>query len=505
MADSNHDAAEPIAVDISRDGLRAWIRVVIPDGVYATTREKLLDLIERAHLDLNESVLSRVEEWLDLVTRHQEIPPRYLVAEGRPPTQGQDGDFMWLETPDEKAHESDSESRINYYTANTIHTVEAGQVVGRIVQHIPAEVGIDVFGERIKPLKKPVEVKMDAQLALDDHDPTLIVSRAAGRVEYKNHTLSLTEILDIKRDVDFSTGSIEASIDVMVKGTIRDHFEVRTKRSVFVRGAIEAAQVSAGQNVIVQGGILGGNKGRVRAKGDIAVKFCESGRLDAGGDIHVGKALLHSRTRAQGRFIGERGTVIGGQLYARLGARIGTLGCAAGVPTEVSFGPDPLMLAWLRRQQIQRDQDQSTLLRITEALRPVLRKVHILNVAQRRRVAEMLQRIRKLRNRVAVLERQTQDIQQASQSDKAVSVGISKIVHEGVTIQDGYRQTTFREGIKGPLRIERRRMDGVWKIVVVNELTGSIVVLPSRQTDDGALDSQNPVALAGTDPHGLGC
>lgn len=505
MAESNHDAAESIAVEVSRDRLQAWIRVKSPEMVYDLTREDLLAFLEKAHLDLNESVLGRAQEWLDLIARHEEVPSRFLIAEGRAPTPGRDGDFFWLEKTDDQEFDADPEDSINFYTHNKIRTVEAGEKIGRIIQAVPAEAGADVLGERIKPGKQPAEVKLEPQLALADHDPTLVVSRAAGRVEYQNHLLSLTEVLDIKSDVDFSTGSIESSVDVIVKGTVRDHFEVKTRRSVYVRGAIEAAMVSAGQNVVVHGGILGGKEGRIRAKGDIVVKFCEAGRLDAGGDIHVGKALVHSRTRTKGRFISERGTVIGGQLYARLGARIGTLGCAAGVPTVVIVGPDPVMLAWLRRQQIQRDRNLSALLKITEAIRPVLLKIHTLNDAQRHRVAEMLQNAKKLRDRVAAIDRQTRALRRENQPDKNAAVGIAKIGHEGVTIKDGYRQTTFQKGIKGPVRIERRRIDGVSEIVAVNESTGSVTVLPSRQLDDGTIDSLESVVLAGTDPHGRGC
>lgn len=506
MAESNHDVDDALTVEISRDRLQAWIRIKNPEQARNLTREELLSVLQKARLELKEPVLARIAEWFDRIARRQDMPPRFLVAEGRPPTQGRDGDFVWLDKPAVQDPDTDDrEDRVDFYTQNKIHTVEAGQEIGRIIKAIPAEAGVDVLGERIKPLKQPVEVKMDPPLTLAAHDPTLVVSQVAGCVQYKNHTLSIIEVLDIKGDVDFSTGSIESSVDVMVKGTVRDNFTVKTSRSVHVQGAIEAALVSAGQHVFVQGGILGGNQGCIRAKGDIVAKFCEAGRLDAGGDIRIGKSLLHSYARAKGQFVSERGTVIGGHLYARSGACIGVLGCTAGVPTTVSVGPDPLMLAWLRRQKLQRNLQQSTLLRITEALRPVLLKAHILNDAQRRRVGEMLRRTRKLRNQVVALEEKTQNLMRECQPHNNVPIKITKIVHEGVTIKYGFRQTTFRDGIKGPLRIERRRIDGILEIVAINESTGSITVLPSQQLDDGPLDVPESVVLAGTDPHGRSC
>ena len=58
---------------------------------------------------------------------------------------------------------------------------------------------------------------------------------------------------------------------------------------------------------------------------------------------------------------------------------------------------------------------------------------------------------------------------------------VMKIIYPGTTISIGKRATTFGNELKGPVTIEKRKVDNVTEFVAVNQLSGSIHVLPSMR------------------------
>jgi len=50
----------------------------------------------------------------------------------------------------------------------------------------------------------------------------------------------------------------------------------------------------------------------------------------------------------------------------------------------------------------------------------------------------------------------------------------------------GHRQAVLHADLKGPVRIEQRKVENVTEFVAVNQLTGSVTVLPSIALEDAA-------------------
>src|SRR5690606_37538626 len=104
-----------------------------------------------------------------------------------------------------------------------------------------------------------------------------------------NRHLSVQPVVEVKGNIDFETGSMNATTDVLVRGNIQDGFHVHTTRNLSVNGFIEGAEVKAAGDVQVRGGIAGKNKGTVEAGGQIIAKFCNEANLKAQGDIVFAK------------------------------------------------------------------------------------------------------------------------------------------------------------------------------------------------------------------------
>ena len=66
-------------------------------------------------------------------------------------------------------------------------------------------------------------------------------------------------------------------------------------------------------------------------------------------------------------------------------------------------------------------------------------------------------------------------------------VRVSGVIHAGTTISIDLRTVHFDKELKGPISIERREVENVTEFVAVNQLSGSINVLPSMEISGEAL------------------
>jgi hypothetical protein len=60
-------------------------------------------------------------------------------------------------------------------------------------------------------------------------------------------------------------------------------------------------------------------------------------------------------------------------------------------------------------------------------------------------------------------------------------VDVSGTLHPGVVLVFGLREAAVKAPIKGPVRVEERQVKGATEIAVVNEVTASVMVLPSAR------------------------
>ena len=72
------------------------------------------------------------------------------------------------------------------------------------------------------------------------------------------------------------------------------------------------------------------------------------------------------------------------------------------------------------------------------------------------------------------------------------------MIHAGVRVALGMRETRFTKPVHGPVKIEEQKIEGATELVCVNQRTGSVTVLPSVDVDLDALPAAES-APAGDD------
>mgnify|MGYP006292192553 CR=1 FL=1 len=184
---------------------------------------------------------------------------------------------------------------------------------------------------------------------VDPEDPDRLLAERGGYVYYADDgRITVKEELNIRGDVDYSTGDIAFVGDVVVHGQVRTGFTVSARR-VTVHGQVEGAEVRALRRIECPGGIKGGGRALLEAGTNLRAAFCENAVLKAKRHVAVDTNCLHSRVFARGR-LAVQGRITGGEYHFYEGCDVGErLGGGMNAATSLVGGYDP-ELVWLDRR-----------------------------------------------------------------------------------------------------------------------------------------------------------
>lgn len=499
---------------VADDRLAAWIRLPHREhpSFQPPTVEEICSALAERQIVVDDAVRARVGELVRLCEAAPEgagpaeVPERYLVAQGRPPRQPQDDTFEWYEQFRQDEDFDPESDRVCYYSVTAITTVTADTAIGVIRPGAPGAAGVDVFGEAIEPATVPPKrLEVGHGLRRSDERAEELITTIDGRVVISpNGTINVQELLSIPEDVDFETGSIDATISVHVHNAVRINFSVRTPKSLTVGGTIEAANIDVGEDVTCLKGIVGKtNQGYVRAGGVVTARFANEATIEAVGGIRVARSVMTSQLRTQGDILVENGGIIGGRTYARQGVTAGGLGSEAAVATPVTVGVDPQNLA----RAVRLEQDIKTRTKMADQIRakvaPLMAQLKRLTAEQRERATELLSKADELEMSIESLEAEIRELRSIGAAPAPPRVVVSREIHPGVCIAIGPRETRFRHVMHGPVVIEERVVDDVTELVAVNQRTGSLTVLKSTDVDLSAYEQteEETPAAEGTEHH----
>lgn len=482
-------------LEVSEDRLQAWVHVqgLERAGAPLPTVGDVLSFLEQGKIALNDEVKKRVErlvaEILQKASSGSEggltaAPLRFLVAEGRPPTEGEDGRFEWSPELAKLFAQPGENETVDYFARTAFATVDVGTVVGRVVAARNGEPGADVHGGPWPP-RKPwgTAVKLGPGVRLMPGGTGEVVAEACGRVAEERGQVRIYEVVDIAHDVDLTSGSVQSCVDVNVHGSVRSNFRVHTTKSLNVGKAIEAADVNVGGALTVRGGIFGQNAGRIRVGGEVVTHLLSEVDIEAGGNIRFQKEILHSRVHALGSLIGDFGTIIGGTTYAREGVVVGTLGSEAGLATPVAVGVEVEGQRRIRQLERQIKETTKSAEQIRQAINPLMADLKRLAREQRERALELLGKADEADLKATELRATVERLVKQAAPRGVPFVTVNEVAHVGTLFIVDAREARLQKLLHGPVKIELRKVEGATEVVAVNQRTGSITVLPSTLVD----------------------
>jgi uncharacterized protein (DUF342 family) len=168
-----------------------------------------------------------------------------------------------------------------------------------------------------------------------------IVSAIEGKLINANNVLDVEEVLIIKGQVGYGTGHISFPGDVVIEGFVADGFKIKSGASVMAKQTFDATDVSAKKDLVVSGGIIGRGPGLIKTGGCLRAKFLRNCRAASRETIHVNIEIINSKVFTLDSLdMGDKGRILGGEIYAVHGIRAGSIGKKSGRFTSLHCGID---------------------------------------------------------------------------------------------------------------------------------------------------------------------
>ena len=384
-----------------------------------------------------------------------------LIAKGDVPRQGVAGRLEPLfGTHKSEITQRDELAIIKFRELSHLLLVHVGDELMRRIPPVQGKFGMNVRGQVV--LAKPLpDMAFGANLqgaAPSAANPDLLMATNAGQPVVVDDGVIVNPVLQVP-DVDLSTGNISFEGTIHVDGDIKAGMILNVTGDVIVNGLVEAADIIAGGNVAVKGGIIGlaerkpgtqnlsGTTSRIKCGGSVQALFAENAHIEAGDSIQLEQnarqcELLARKEIIVGKPGSSVGNILGGKTQAALMVSAVSLGSATGTRTQIQVGFDPYRDAQIHDAQYQigrkaSELDQLIKLQAFFATNPQKAAGGVGEKVEAKRL-HLLEELDALEKELDEMEAEQELI------DKA-SVKIIKKIHEGVEIQIGRQKWQVKE------------------------------------------------------------
>lgn len=379
------------ALDISFDLMQATLTLIPPRGGKSAVQAAVDAMRERnvvygiRQAELNAALVAGICEKL-------------VIAQGMPPIEGTPCQFVSLLKDPAAAHGRDADDDddednddngneekeeledrfaiIKYRDLGFLLLVAPGDHLMRRTPPVSGTNGVDVRGNPV--LAKPMhEIRFNEKslgVAPDPDDPNLLVAVIAGQPMVITNGVIVNPVVEVD-NIDFTTGNIDFNGTITVKGDVKAGMVLKVSGDVVVKGLVEAAEIHAGGNVSVSGGIIGhvANQAstlstanavpfanaRIVCGGSLQALFAEQAYVQAGESILIkANARQCELIAGQQIVVGKKGggkksgQIVGGKTHATNLIQAVFAGSATGIATELQVGTDPFLATQIATNEV---------------------------------------------------------------------------------------------------------------------------------------------------------
>ncbi|BDU50133.1 DUF342 domain-containing protein [Haliovirga abyssi] len=342
-----------IEVEVSPDKMKAYIILSEPKGMNLPVKEKI-----KTKLLENKIIYGIKDQYIDELLKNKKFNIPHLVAEGDMPEDGIDGYIDYKVKSVNKRSllkpMALEDGKVDFKQLEIIENVVEGQV---LAVKIPAELGKNgknIFAEEIKSKNgKDVPIKLGKNTKLSDSGFE-IISKIDGMVSFSEGKLSVANVYATP-EVGVLTGNIDFVGSVIVKGDVKDGYEIKADGNIEVVGNVEKAKLISTGDVVIRGSFFGKNIGKIESKGDIVVNFAESAIIESEKDVIGNEAFMNCKIFAHGKMkvIDKKGVIIGGKTSAGEGLEAINIGSHLAVKTEIEVGSNPKIVEKIKKLELE--------------------------------------------------------------------------------------------------------------------------------------------------------
>lgn len=263
-----------------------------------------------------------------------------LIAEGTPKVDGEDGFYQYNFNVDfNKKPKVREDGSVDYWSIHAIETVEEGQVIAIYNPPIEGKNGMSVTGKTLLCKRGRPMPPLSGRGFERSEDGKVYTASMSGKIEFKNNRIMISSVYEVYGNVDIQTGNIDFRGDVIIHGNVLTGATIKATGSITVDGTSEGCVIDAGKDIILRGGMVGGDRAHIKAQGNIFAKFIEYSTVEAQGFIEADSAMNSTIISYDKIFFnGRRASVVGGRVIGCGGVEANNFGNEAEVKTEISVG-----------------------------------------------------------------------------------------------------------------------------------------------------------------------
>lgn len=347
-------------VEISPNAMQAWLNVTPAQGGKALDVDTALLALDAAGVNFGVDQAA-VRAACEASTQSQAGAARILVATGQAAQNGEDTRFELLVADvRDRSPQVDAKGFIDFRDLGAIPSVTADQPLMRRIPPTTGSVGRTVRLDVIEPVPGRNEAfaakLVGAYIASDD--PNLLRATVSGQPVRCQNGVNVEPVLRF-RNINMATGNVSFDGTVTIDDEVLPGMKVHATGDIVVGGVVDGAELSAGGDINIAGGIIA--KAHVRAGGAVSARFVENSQIVAGTTIAINDSALQSDLQADNQIIvgvksTQRGRLAGGSARATMLIRTPLLGAKASGVTQLLIGINPVLEA--RYQQLLKDIDK---------------------------------------------------------------------------------------------------------------------------------------------------
>lgn len=378
-----------------------------------------------------------------------------MVAEGTAPVNGTDGyfEYFFKQTGSgKKSPEIRPDGTVDYTSVNVIECVQAGDKLAIYHPAVKEQPGLSVKGKPI-PGKRAKELPPLRTTGCSYVEEEMAYyADIEGRVEATKAKLSVSSVQEFTKDIDNVFGNINFNGDVIIHGSVSEGVTINVTRSVTIEGVFHGDAITAGEDIVVAGGVLGANGTTIKCGGDLLADFIEYTKVEAEGDVSANYILDSGIvSKSMVKATGSKGSIVGGDVYGMRGVEARFLGNDVFLKTVIAAGVKDNVVQMrkdlAKKEKALSDRFQEMKLRSDELERRVR-----LGTADEAMLAErqtlMREKIEK-KAELQEMEQRTKDFDDLMRIAEGAVVRAFDTAYEGVVVMVDSQQVALSENKRG--------------------------------------------------------
>ena len=323
-------------VIFKNNDMQAYLILYRPIDGSDYTKQDIADILERN--GVREGIIE--SRFAAIIKKHiygQEV----LIAEGEPPVDGIDGYIEYKNDLDVKNKKPviRPDGSVDYTSVNVIRCVSSGDEIAEYHPAVEGKAGFNVRGKVLKPRRARELKPLHTMGCTYDEETRKYFSNNDGKVEISKGRLSVLNLQEFKKDIDIVFGNVDFKGDVIIHGSVKPGVTITATKSITIDGVLEGSNISAGTDLVVKGGILGGESTKIYCGGDMFADFVEYAEVNVEGSASA-NIFMDCRVFARGyvNATGKLGAIVGGDVYGMKGVEAVFAGNDVFLRTSISTG-----------------------------------------------------------------------------------------------------------------------------------------------------------------------